>query len=513
MKMRMQSWPMGALQALAILAWMAVPARAEVRPHGLLADHMVIQRGLPVHVWGFADAGEKVSASFRGAQKSTQADALGQWSLYLPACEAGGPFSLEIKGTNTIRINDVLVGDVWVASGQSNMEFALRQAANAEAEIAKADQPRIRFFHVERTPADYPQLDVKARSWAPCSPEVARHASAVAYFFAREIQQKTGVPIGVVESYWGGTGAEAWTSLGTLAADASLMPLFASRARTAEREALGRLAIAKENADRERAVLEAKAEGRPIPADTRPWHPDFASWAPAALYNGMIAPLTGFPIKGVIWYQGESNTALDRVGVYDRLFPALIRDWRRAWGFGDFPFLFVQIANWQSGAGEDWPALRDAQRRTLSVANTAMVVTIDVGNPADIHPTNKQDVGARLALAARATVYGEHVEYAGPMFRQAYMEDGAMRVCFDHAASGLMAKDGVAKGGALTGFEVAGADRKFVPAKAEIDGTTLRVSSPQVPEPRFIRYGWASSPECNLYNREGLPASPFQSEE
>jgi sialate O-acetylesterase len=253
------------------------------------------------------------------------------------------------------------------------------------------------------------------------------------------------------------------------------------------------------------AVDRDKAEGRPAP--NLPWLPELQSWAPAQLYNGMIAPLTPFAIRGVIWYQGESNSALDRAPMYSRLFPAMIQDWRRHWAQGDFPFLFVQISSFTLAPQDDWATIREAQRQTLALRNTAMAVTIDIGNPDNIHPKDKQDVGERLALAARAIAYGEHdLEYSGPLFQQVTQEPGVLRVWFTHAESGL-----TAKGGALEGFEVAGTDGKFVPATAKIDGATVIVGSPQVTAPKFVRYGWANSPKCNLYNQQNLPASPFTS--
>jgi len=498
------------LRTLSSLAlFLAVPLKAEVKLPSLLADHMVIQRGLPVHVWGTADAGEKVTVVFRGTQVSGTADKLGRWSVYLSPCEAGGPFQMAVMGGDpktAITLNDVLVGDVWLASGQSNMERPMYLTANAESEIAAAKYPQIRNIKVEHGTSDFPQADAKTRTWAEYTPELTRHASAVAYYFAREIQQKTGVPIGIVESHWGGTAAEAWTSLHTLSSDAALMPVFASRSNAADKEAEVRMLIAQETRAFEAASARAKAEGKPEPPPS-PWHPDFANWAPASLYNAMIAPLTNLPIKGVIWYQGESNTGLDRGPLYSRLFPAMIKDWRRAWGIGDFPFLYVQIANWGADNMECWPHVREAQRQTLSTARTAMAVTIDIGETADIHPKNKLDVGKRLALAARAVAYGEAIEYSGPLFRQVTNQEGSLRVWFDHA-SGLMAKKGEPRS-----FEVAGSDRIFRPAKARIEGETVVVSSPEVTEPRFVRYGWAANPDCNLYNKEGLPASPFLSAE
>jgi sialate O-acetylesterase len=262
---------------------------------------------------------------------------------------------------------------------------------------------------------------------------------------------------------------------------------------------------AAEEKDEQRQREEAKAAGKPAPQF--PWHPPLDSWGPGLLWNGMIAPLAPLPIRGVIWYQGESNSALARVHSYDRVMRTLIEDWRHQWKIGDFPFLYVQISNFKSTPLEDWAELRRQQVRTLGLRNTAMAVTIDIGNPDDVHPTDKLDVGLRLALAARAISFGESVEYSGPIFRQATPEGTAIRAWFDHVR-GLSAK-----GGTVSGFEVAGRDGKFVPAAATIDGDTIVASNPDVPAPLFVRYGWANSPQCNLFNGDGLPASPFASEQ
>jgi sialate O-acetylesterase len=490
---------------IALTLAFSMPSRADVTLPALLADHMVVQRGLPVHVWGMAAAHEAVAVTFRGETKSATADDDGRWSVYLSPGEAGGPFPLTIKATNTITLNDILVGDVWVASGQSNMEFPMTGLVNAQAEIAAAKFLKIRIFMVKHKPADYPLENVDSKGWAACAPETVADSSAVAYFFARNLQQKLGVPIGLVESFWGGTAAESWTSLHSLSADASLMPVFAARAKTVDSESTTVLHQQREEREFQQALAQAKAEGKPLP--WRQWHPDFAAWAPAALYNGMIAPLTPFAIRGVIWYQGESNSGPGRAPLYARLFQTMIRDWRNAWGEGDFPFLFVQIANWNTEPGELWPDVRNAQRQALALKNTGMAVTIDIGDPVDIHPKNKQDVGLRLALAARAITYGEKIEWSGPLYRQITQEEHALRVWFDHA--GVL----VAKGAELTGFEIAGADGKYSAAEAKIDGTSVVVSSPTVQTPISVRYGWAANPNCNLFNKEGLPASPFQAPE
>src|SRR3954454_306553 len=374
-------------------------ARAEVTVPLLLNDHMVVQRGLPVHVWGRAAEHESVSVTFRGETQSATADDIGRWSLYLSPGDAGGPFQMVIKGSNTISLNDVLVGDVWVASGQSNMEFSMKDLANPDTEIAAAQYPNIRIFRVEHRPSDYPRSDVDAKTWAPCTPENVAESSAVAYYFARDIHQKLNIPIGVIETSWGGTAAESWTSLRSLSADAALMPVFAARSKMVDAREAEVIGVAQEEREYQKAVEQAKSEGKAVP--WRKWHPDFQAWAPAALFNGMIAPLTPFAIRGVIWYQGEANSG-ERAPLYAHLFPTMITDWRRAWNEGDFPFLFVQIANWTTEPDGRWPEVRDAQRRTLALRNTGMAVTIDIGDPLDIHPKNKLDVGLRLARAARS---------------------------------------------------------------------------------------------------------------
>jgi len=493
---------------LFILALAAVlGARADVTLPALLGDHMLIQRGLPVHVWGKAAEGESVSVSFRGGTRSTMADSIGLWSVYLPPGDAGGPFELTVKGNNQITLKDVLVGDVWVASGQSNMEFPVKEAVNAQAEIAGAGHPNIRLFHVKNKVAHYPLDDVAAEPWTPCTPESVVDFSAIAYFFGRHLHEKLAVPVGLIETSWGGTPAEAWTSLRALSADASLMPVFAWWATMNDDAATHQLRREKELSQWRRAVDRAKAEGKQPPEF--PWEPNIDnSWTPSGLYNAMIAPLTRFPIKGVIWYQGESNASSERAWLYAHLFQTMIQDWRRSWGQGDFPFLLVQLANFKTGPDAQWPELRDAQRQALALSHTGMAVTIDIGDPDDIHPKNKQDVGLRLALAARAIAYGEKIEYSGPLFRQATPEGRSMRVWFDHTGGGL-----TARGGALAGFEIAGSDHKFVPAEAVIDGATIVVSSTAVTAPAYVRYGWSDDPHCNLYNADGLPASPFRSGE
>ena len=502
------------LRYAACAALLATPLLAEVRLPALIADHMVIQRDRPVHVWGYADPREAVSVVFRGDTRSSVADSYGRWSVYFAPVAAGGPFEITIKASNTITVKDVLAGDIWVASGQSNMEMEVNGVTNAKDEIAAANFPQMRLFHALNKVSPYPLEDIAAQkfgdsTWTAVTPATVARFSAVAYFFGRHLHEKLGVPIGLIESNWGGTPAEAWTSLTGLGADASLMPVFAEWGKMMDSQQAVELAGALDEKAYQESAARAKAEGKQPPARQWHWRPNMdLSWQPAGLFNAMIAPLTHLPIRGAIWYQGESNAGPERASLYEHLFETMIQDWRRAWGQGDFPFLFVQIANYKTGPDAQWPVVRDAQRRTLSLANTGMAVTVDIGDATNIHPLNKQDVGKRLALAARAISYGERIEYSGPLFRQTAPDGQTMRVWFDHTSGGLQAK-----GGPLVGFEVAGADRKFVPAGAQIDGDTVVVSAAEVSQPRYVRYAWKDLPECNLYNGEGLPASPFRSGE
>ena len=496
----------------------------------LWTDHAVLQRDRPIHVWGWAEAGERVSATLReerstasgktGTAEETATattDALGHWSLYLMPRPAGGPYTLTVASTpatgatnsgatNPITVSDLLVGDVWVASGQSNMQFPLNgfppksPLLHGPEEIQQANHPRIRLLREATRASEFPMQDQNA-SWAICTPETAASFSAVAYFFAREIEHDQKVPIGVVEADWGGTPGEAWISLETLGSDAGLMPVFAARAESMSTQADADARKARNQREDE----EARAQGRTPP--NHPWQPPVEAWQPAALYNGMIAPLTPLAIRGVIWYQGESNSGLNRAPLYHRLFSSMIEDWRQQFAQGDFPFLFVQITSFRSTPHEDWGMIRDAQRRTLSLGHTAMAVSMDVGVVDNVHPPDKQTVGHRLALGARAMVYGEDVAHSGPLFRQATTDGTGMRVWFNGVEGKLAAKNGP-----LNGFELAAKDHRFQPATAHVDGATVMVESTQVTAPMYVRYAWSNAPEANLVDGAGLPASTFTSE-
>ncbi|KPK45084.1 MAG: hypothetical protein AMJ65_01115, partial [Phycisphaerae bacterium SG8_4] len=374
---------------------------------------------------------------------------------------------------------------------------------------AAAKYPNIRLFTVTRTVAHKP-LDDCEGSWAPCSPETVPDFSAVAYYFGRELHKRLDVPVGLIHTSWGGTPAESWTRIEVLEAGADFQPILTRQAEIIANYPQAYKEYEQKLQEWQKAAEEAKAEGNKPPrrpgAPRGPDHPH----TPAGLYNGMIAPLIPYGIQGAIWYQGESNAG--RAYQYQRLFPAMIMNWREDWGQGNFPFLFVQLANFMETKDEpgdsSWAELREAQTMTLSLPNTGMATIIDIGEAKDIHPKNKQDVGKRLAFWALAQTYEKDIVYSGPLYKSMKAEGGKIRLSFDHVGGGLVA----AGGEQLKGFAVAGADRKFVWADAKIDGDTVVVSSDDVAEPVAVRYAWADNPVCNLYNKENLPASPFRTD-
>jgi sialate O-acetylesterase len=493
------------LSALFFLGVTAV-VRAEIRLPELISDHAVLQRDRPIHIWGWSTAGAKLSVSFHAQTVVAQADRLGEWSAWLMPESAGGPYNLTVRddrqdGSKTIT--DVLVGDVWVASGQSNMDISLSgygtdtPIKNGPAEIAAATHPEIRLLHVDQRSSDYPMNDL-VNTWNRCTPETAAHISAVGYFFASEIAAKEQVPIGLIVAAWGGVPVDSFISLDGLAASSEELPALAFHAKFAAEHARA----AEEAVAEKREDDEARAAGKPAP--THEWHPDGRSWLPAGPYNGMIAPLTTYSIRGFLWYQGEADTSSERALHYTDLFEELITDWRSKFNQGDLPFLYVQLTSFDDGPG--WGVVRDAQRRALALRNTAMAVTLDVGEPHNIHPADKQTVGSRLALAARGMVYGEDISYISPLFREISTEPGAIRVWFDHA-KGL-----TTHGRSLEGFEVAGPDHHFIAASAKIDGETVVVKSGDGSVPMYVRYAWKGIAPPSLYNASGLPASSFTSE-
>jgi sialate O-acetylesterase len=503
---------------------------AEVRLPALISDGMVLQEGIPVTLWGTADPDERITVTLGTQRVSAVATGEGQWSVKLGPLAAGGPFTATIAGKKVLTLHDVLVGEVWICSGQSNMKMWVAPGepepgwnpgswkapgvANYQDEVAHADYPRLHLFTVEKGVAGKPQRDVKGH-WAAASPQTVYDFSAVGYFFGRDLFKTLNVPIGMICSS-GGSLAEAWMSREALKSNPEFKSIL-----DGERQLLVPYPQSFQEFEQRYAQWKQVSEiaeiaGEPIPeAPTVPPDPRRNQDRPAGLFNAMIAPLTPYGIKGVIWYQGESNT--DRPAQYRELFRTLIRDWRRAWGEGDFPFLFVQLANWgasiaQRRGGNGWPELREAQLMThLSVPHTGMVVTIDIGDSVEIHYKNKQEVSRRLVLAAEAIAYGRDVAYSGPIYDSMAVEGDKIRLHFQHSYGGLMAKKSIAS--ELVGFEIAGQDRNFVPAAAQIEKGMIVVRSDLVKHPVAVRYGWGTNPRCNLFNLVGLPASPFLTED
>lgn len=451
-------------------------AQADVSVPSIFADNMVLQRDQAVPVWGKAAAGEEVTVSINGVKRTTKAGDDGKWMVKLPAMKVGEPLEMTISGTNSLSFKNVLVGEVWVCSGQSNMQWAMTQALNPKEEIAAAKYPNIRLFHVKRVPQAHAQDDVVlTASWKECTPESVPNFSAVAYFFGRYLHKELDVPVGLINTSWGGTRIEPWTP----PVGFKQVPKLGSLVKVAE--------------DLQKGESNAK-----VGAQT-----------PTALYNGMVHGLVPFGIRGAIWYQGESNRA-DAMMYYEKK-KALISGWRKVWNQGDFPFLFVQLAPYQYGKEADdvLPKAWEAQTASLAIPNTGMAVTVDIGNTGNIHPKNKQDVGKRLALWALVKTYGKKdLVYSGPLYKSMAVDGNSIRLKFKHVGGGLKSRDGKP----LSWFTIAGEDGKFVEAKAVIDGKTVVVSSETVKTPKAVRFGWNKIAEPNLSNKDGLPASPFRTD-
>jgi sialate O-acetylesterase len=490
--------------------------RADVKLPGFFNDHMVLQRDIPIPVWGWAEPNETVTVQIDNqTAKTTTADANGRWRVALQPLPAGGPHTLNVSGANKLSVRDVLIGEVWLCSGQSNMEWTVNSSLNAAAEIAAADFPMIRHIKVAKKTSGFPLDDLSA-PWQICSPATAGGFTAAGYFMARHLHRKLGVPIGLINSSWGGTRIEPWTPPLGFASVPALKDIELQVARTQPENKLYRDGIDKHLAATERWLAEARtalAAGQPAPIS--PGFPDelkplTSHQSPTTLYNAMIHPLVGYGMRGAIWYQGESNHSEGML--YNEKKKALIAGWRKLWGLGNFPFYYVQIAPFTYG-GEDprvlarfWEAQAASEKE---IPNTGMVVISDVGNVNDIHPKNKQEVGRRLALLAMAKDYGRpDIEFSGPKFESLSKEAGRLRVRFSHA-KGLKSRDGKA----LDSFELIGENASFVKADAEIDGETVLLSAPGVTEPAAMRFAWHKLAEPNLANAAGLPASAFRAGE
>ena len=617
------------------------PAMAIVTLPSVFSDNMVIQRDLPVKLWGRADQGESVSVTFNGVTVKTRTEKDGIWRVQLKAFPYGGPYEMTIRGKNTITLRNILIGDIWVCSGQSNMEWVVAGSVNGKEEALQAHYPKIRLLTVNYSMSNVPQMEANTRgSWVECSPQTVERFSAVGYFFGRELHRQLDIPVGLINASCGGTNIETWTSIPMMLTQ----PEYAQKlnvlqspdfARNLEKKdkpdlskmletepgkiqkwylpetdvsqwkttqlpsrwsdegikGLGVVWYRKEFSltaeqmksavtinlgmvdDWDETYLNGQKIGTtpaytverryPVCSDgllegknvlvvkvvnwggdagmfdqadrmycqtndarvplTGEWRYKISSMIdvldnispndfPSLLYNTMISPLTNIPIKGVIWYQGESNTM--EAYQYRILFPNMINDWRGAWNQGDFPFYFVQLANWEAPVAQpaesNWSEFRESQHLALRLPNTGEAVAIDIGDAEDIHPRNKQDVGYRLALNALAKTYGKNIMYSGPEYQSMKIEGNRVILTFTHTGSGMIAKG---KYGYLTGFSIAGADQKFVWAKACIEGDTIIVYSDAIDHPVAVRYAWANNPDdASLFNKEGLPASPFRTD-
>ncbi len=538
--------------ALSIVLAASQVLEADVKMPAIFGDHMVLQEGMKLPVWGTADPGEKVVVAIGTETGSAEADKDGKWKIELaPISESSSPLSLQVTGRNTLNFTDVVIGDVWVCSGQSNMVFQMKRSNNGQADIAQANDPGLRLFLVGRKISVQPLTDVGGH-WQLCSPESVPDFSAVGYYFGREMRSTLKHPVGLIGTYWGGTSAAAWTSLSGLQKEPSLQHFVddynkalanypaASVAYPAQftayqaeltkwNEEYGNT-LEKQLKEWDVAVKAAQAAGQPLPPKPgasqkkphQPTGPDGSANSPTVLFNAMLSPLIPYAIKGVLWYQGEqdANSPFE----YHTLFTRMIADWRQRWGEENFPFIYVQLPRYK-GYGpnppQTWPYLREAQLQTLTTSNTAMASAIDIGDPNNIHPPDKLDVGLRLAQAAKHLAYGMHVVYSGPIYSSMKIEGSSVRVQFTQTGSGLIIGTApwrppgipAITDANLVGFSLAGADQKWFPANARIDGMGVVVSCPEVPQPVAVRYGWANAPEVNLYNKEGLPASPFRSDD
>ena len=478
--------------------------RADVRLPAIFSDHLVLQQEVAVPVWGWAEAGEKVSVAFGGKAVESVAGPDGAWMVRIgPLAASAAPGTLTVKGRNEIVIQDVLVGEVWLGSGQSNMAMTVSRSKDPETEQATAKFPAIRMFKEESPRAESPQRQGKGK-WVICAPETVGSFSAALYFFGREIHQKLGVPVGLINSSVGGTPIESWIAEEAQRAAPKLKGFFAELAQprpvSAEEQRAYKESLGKwEEAVKAGKKTKGKAPRRPQdPAEVANRKSDVGG-----LFNGKIAPLIPYALRGMLWYQGEANTFPGKAEFYEAQLRLLVTDWRARWG-EDTPFAWAQLPNF-TGSGRDWPAVREAMRNSLALPRTGMAITIDVGEANDIHPKNKQVVGRRFALWALGAVYRREVPaMSGPLPSRHEVSDGAITVRFHHANGGLVAKDG-----ALRGFEVAGSDGKWTPAEARIAGDAVVISSPTVPKPAAVRYAWANLPEVTLFNGAGLPASPF----
>jgi sialate O-acetylesterase len=509
----MKSFFASSLFLTASLAMFTPYLLADVTLPAIFSDHMVLQAGASVPVWGWAEPDEQVTVSIGDQKKTAKADANGRWTLSLDKLKSGQATSLTVKGNNSITINDVLTGEVWLCSGQSNMAMQASRAKDFNLEVKSSNFPQIRMFR-ESSNANASVQEKCNGKWVVCSPDTAGNFSATAYFFGREIHKKINQPVGLINSSVVGTPIEAWISMEALKDILELTPLFEKwKKMEAEWDP------EKEKVKYEEQLVKYKEDsakkegknGKALPPPLKPVPPQSSTRRPANLFNSKIAPLIPYAIKGAIWYQGESNA--NRNGLYDVTLPLMIKDWRTRWNQGDFPFAWVQLpgigkAQEEPVENDGWPSIREFMLKSLSVPNTGMAITIDVGEADSAHPLNKQPVGNRLAMWALAKVYGQECASSGPLPAGHEIKGSEIICSFKHTDGGLVSKEGE-----LKGFAIAGVDRKWYKSTAKIDGDRVIVSSPEVKKPEAVRYAWANNPECNLFNGAGIPASPFRTDD
>jgi sialate O-acetylesterase len=485
----------------------SVVAFAEVKPAALFSDHMVLQRGMSVPVWGMAAPGESVKVTLNGQTRSTTAGADGKWMLRLRKLKAGGPYEMRIQGTNALTIHDVLVGEVWLGSGQSNMAFTVSKKAayyagmlDEDKEIASANYPTIRMFTVKEKKSYTPLEDVSGE-WKVCSTETVPGFSAVGYLFARDLQQRLHVPVGILTVAYGASTAEAWVPREAVAADPQMKPMLDRF------DALEDFYKTHPGATTAEAPLPPQTiNGRSVrPGPMR--DPVEDQHEPTVLFNGMLHPVIPYGIRGAIWYQGESIVGgKEGLTLYPHVMETMVTEWRKLWGEGDFPFYAVQLPALKNVSNN--PLVREGQAQILTLPNSGLAVAIDVGDPDNVHPKNKAPVGERLALIALAKVYGRKLEFSGPRYISMKTEGHAIRIRFAHVDGGLVARDGP-----LKWFQIAGENQQFVDAEATIEGDSVLVKSDKVSTPVAVRYAWANYPiGCNLFNAAGLPAAPFRTD-
>ncbi len=501
------------IASLCVTFCLAGLASAQVKPSPLFSDHAVLQSGMSVPIWGTADPAEKVTIKFNGQTRSAIADSSGKWTVRLTKLKAGGPFEMTIAGSKAgeapIVVKDVLVGEVWLGSGQSNMQFYVSNKGpghapygllDEEKEIAAANYPQLRMFTVKNATAYTPQTDLTGE-WQVCTPETVPNFSAVGYLFGRDLNQALKLPVGIVLSAFGASTAEAWVPRDALLSDPLLKPMVE---KLDAREDYFKAHPGATDADAPPSPLTINARpGRPGPMRD----PAHDQHQPTVLFNAMINPILPYAIRGAIWYQGESITGgTHGLLLYGHVMETLVTDWRKQWGEGNFPFYVVQLPGQQNVSNN--PLVREQQAKILALPNTGMAVVLDTSEAKNVHPHNKEPLGDRLTKIALANVYGRKIEYSGPVYASMKTEGSAIRVKFTHAA-GLTAKDGP-----LHWFQIAGADQKFVDADAKIDGDSVIVSSPQVSAPVAVRYAWDNYPDtANLYNGAGLQAAPFRTDD